>query len=306
MKKVLFYSLILSILFGCGVLVFPISHLQAATPKLPAALTPKTGVLRPRQIVAGRFDFSKMSGDKILVVDPESRQIILARNAQKTHPIASLTKLMTALVLRSHELDLARTGMLLEEDEIGGARLRVNTGTPLTVRDLFYAMIVGSANNAAHALARMNGRSVADFVTEMNTRALAMGLTSTTFTDTSGLNIGNVSTAQDVAALALTAFDDPVIRRAATTAYYPLTVDGQTRQMKNTNGLLTDPNNGLYVLGGKTGYLVESKWNLVVKMMDRRKRPLLIVVLGSATQGDSFKDATRVAQWVWAHYQWRK
>ena len=167
-------------------------------------------------------------------------------------------------------------------------------------------MIVGSANNAAHALARMSGVSMDHFVTEMNTRGKNLGLRATTFTDTSGLDLGNVSTAQDIAALALTAFDDQTIRSAASTAYYPLKAEGQTRQMKNTNGLLTDPNNGLYVLGGKTGYLIESKWNFVVKMMDSRKRPLLIVTLGSTTQTDAFKDATRLGQWVWSHYQWKK
>lgn len=270
------------------------------------AAFPAHASLIPIQTTPGTFDFSKLTADKVLVIDPESKQVILERKSKEKHPLASLTKLMTALVLRAHGLDLEKEATVLFEDEVGGARLRVANGTLLTMRDVFYGMIVGSANNASHALARMTGVSSSSFIQEMNTRASALGLSSTTFADTSGLDLGNVSTAHDIAALALNAFDDPVIRSAATTAHYPLVVEGQTRQMKNTNGLLTDPHNGLYVLGGKTGYLVESKWNLAVKMMDSRKHPLLIVTLGSASNGDAFKDSARIGRWVWSHYEWKK
>ncbi len=273
---------------------------------VPPALAPKTNVLVPTQTVAGTFDFSKITADKVLVIDPESRQVVLAKKEREQHPLASLTKLMTALIAHGRGLAMNNTATVLAEDEVGGARLRVNNGAKLTVRDIFYAMIVGSANNAAQALARIAGEPVSNFVEEMNARARALGLEATTFSDMSGLDLGNVSTAQDIAALALTAFDDPVIRSAASTAYYPLRAEGTLRQMKNTNGLLTDPNNGLYVLGGKTGYLIESKWNFVVKMRDYRNRPLLIVVLGSASDADAFKDATLLGRWVWTHFQWKK
>lgn len=312
MKSALCALLLLTLLASGGATPYPLyaatttTSATKAISSLPAVLVPRTGVLRPVQTVKGTFDPKKVTAKKYLVVDPSSRNIILAYKAQEPHPLASLTKLMTALVLKTHGLDLKKSGTVLAEDEVGGARLRVANGTPLTVRDLFYAMIVGSANNASHSLARMSGVPMSTFVNEMNSRAKTLGLRATTFTDTSGLDLGNVSTAQDIAALALTAFDDPMIRSAASTAYYPLKIEGETRQMKNTNGLLTDPNNGLYVLGGKTGYLIESNWNFVVKMMDSRRRPLLIVTLGSTSQTDAFKDATRLSQWVWSHYQWRK
>ncbi len=278
----------------------------ADTVGVPLALIPKQNVLVPTQTTPGTFDFSKISADKVLVIDPESKRVILAKKEHVPHPIASLTKLMTALVVYEHGLTMNKAATVLAEDEVGGARLRVNTGANLTTRDIFYAMIVGSANNAAHALARMTGETIPDFVKEMNARAKALGLTATVFSDPSGLEFGNVSTAHDVAALALTAFDNPVIQNAASTAYYPLQVDGTLRNMKNTNGLLTEPNNGLHVLGGKTGYLIESKWNFVVKMRDSRNRPLLIVVLGSKSDADAFKEATLLGRWVWTHFQWKR
>ncbi len=277
-----------------------------ARSSVPSALLPKQAALIPVKIGTGVFDFSKITADKVLVVDAESNQIILSRKAEESHPIASITKLMTAMIADRHGLSMGSPGTVLGEDEVGGARLRVDNGTPLTVRDIFYAMLVGSANNAAHALARMTGRPISDFVDEMNAEARALGLSSTLFIDTSGLDPRNTSNAQDIAALAIRAFENPVIRSAVSTASYPLHAGGITRQMKNTNRLLTDANNGLYVLGGKTGYLVESKWNLVVKMKDYRNKPLVIVTLGSATDADAFKDSARIAQWVWSQYQWKK
>ncbi len=273
-----------------------VSPIVAVSPELP----------QPVQRIQGTFDFSKISADKVLVIDPATRSVLLSKKPDEPHPLASITKLMTALIVSTKGLSMDRIETVLADDEVGGARLRVANGTPLTVRDIFYAMIVGSANNAAHALARITGQSMPMFVDEMNAKAIALGLTSTRFADTSGLDLANVSTARDIATLALTAFDQPEIRRAATTAYYPLVAEGRTRKMKNTNGLLTDPNNGLYVTGGKTGYLIESKWNLVVEMKDKREKPLLIVMLGSANESALFKDSRQVASWVWDHYEWVK
>lgn len=280
--------------------------MAADVARTPLALTPKLNTLVPTQTVAGTFDFSKITADKVLVIDPESKQVILAKKEHEKHPIASLTKLMTAIIALEHGLNMNKAATVIEEDEGGGARLRVSNGAALTMRDIFYATIVGSANNAAHALARTTGTPIPDFVKEMNKRAQTLGLQATTFADTSGLDLKNISTAHDVAALAITAFDNQVIRSAASTASYPLRAEGTLRHMKNTNGLLTDPNNGLYILGGKTGYLIESKWNFVVKMRDYRNRPLLIVVLGSSSNTDAFKDATLLGQWVWKHFQWKK
>lgn len=290
-----------------GTLPFkPHAVLASTTPQASLTIAQKSNALISTQTVSGTFDFSKITADKVLVIDPESKQVILAKKEREQHPLASLTKLMTALIVYEHGLTMNEGATVLAEDEVGGARLRVSNGAKLTTRDIFYAMIVGSANNAAHALARMTGKPIPDFVKEMNERAQTLGLSATTFSDTCGLDLGNVSTAQDIAALALAAFDNPVVQSAASTAYYPLQAEGTLRQMKNTNGLLTDPNNGLYVLGGKTGYLIESKWNFVVKMRDYRNRPLLIVVLGSASNADAFKDVTLLGRWVWGHFQWKK
>jgi D-alanyl-D-alanine endopeptidase (penicillin-binding protein 7) len=211
---------------------------------------------------------------------------------------------MTAAVVLDCGVPMDRRQTIGKDDEVGGARLRVATGTTLAVRQLFDAALVGSANNAASALARSTGLAPADFVAAMNARAAAMGLTATHYVDPTGIETGNVSTAADIAKMARELFNIQDIKRATTTGRVTLTAAGVIHSFNSTNGLLTDPNNGLYVLGGKTGYLEESMWNFAVKMHDGQHPPLVVVVLGSSTQKTSFKDAETVARWVWRNYRW--
>lgn len=270
----------------------------------PPALSVRTASRVPVLAAGATFDFTKITAEAVLVIDDATREVLLARNSRKPHPMASLTKLMTAMVALDHRVPMGRTASIIDADEVGGARLRVENGTPLTVRQIFDATLVGSANNAANALARSTKLSREDFIAQMNARAEEIGLGSTKFVDPTGIEVGNVSTAEDVAALALEAFAMPDVRRATTTAQVEIVAAKTTHKFKNTNELLTDDRNGLYVLGGKTGYLIESKWNLAVKMRDARMKPVLVVVLGSADKARSFKDAEIAAKWVWNNYRW--
>jgi serine-type D-Ala-D-Ala endopeptidase (penicillin-binding protein 7) len=270
----------------------------------PAALKVRTAPRVPVLVPGATFDFSKITAEAVLVIDDATREVLLARNSRKTHPIASITKLMTAMVALEHRIPMARTSSILDSDEVGGARLRVENGTSLTVRQIFDAMLVGSANNAANALARSTKLAKEDFIAQMNARAAELGLGATTFVDPTGIEVGNVSTAEEVAALAFEAFAVPDIRRATTTSQVEIVAAKSTHKFKNTNELLTNEGNGLYVLGGKTGYLIESKWNLAVKIRDSRMKPVLVVVLGSTDKARSFKDAEVAAKWVWNNYRW--
>jgi len=258
----------------------------------------------PRLKPGARFNFNNVTADKVFVVDVASRDTLLAHGAEYRHPLASLSKLMTAQVVLDEGVNMWGTRTIQSSDEVGGARLRVPVGSSLYVRGLFDAALVGSANNAAHALARSTGMSVSEFVEAMNERADRMRLTSTRFVDPTGIEVGNVSNAVDIARMAYDFFDVPEIRRATTTAKANVAANGKVHSIKNTNGLLTDPDNGLYVLGGKTGFLYESEWNLVVKMRDYRQKEIIVVVLGSDTRNWSFRDSSYVARWVWDNYVW--
>lgn len=252
------------------------------------------------------FDFNLVTADKVLVIDANSRAVLVAKGEKDQHVLASLSKLMTATVALSRGVDMDGTIAMTKGDEVGGARLRVAVGSKLTVRQAFDAMLIGSANNAAYAFSRTTGLGKTAFAAAMNLKARELGLADTRFVDPSGIETGNVSTAADIAKLALTAFELPEVKRATTTARCEMTVNREPHAFNNTDGLLINPGNGLFVLGGKTGYLEESKWNFVVKLHDGSHPPLLVVVLGADTAKASFSDAERLARWVWRNYTWPK
>jgi D-alanyl-D-alanine endopeptidase (penicillin-binding protein 7) len=247
-----------------------------------------------------------VTADSVFVIDVPTRKVLASVNADRLHPTASIAKLMTGAVAVDGGTSFASRVALLRQDEIGGARLRVPVGATMTFEDLMYSMLVGSANNAAHAIARISGGgNVSAFVDSMNAKAGEFGLTNTRFTDPSGLDVSNVSTAREIAALALEAMGRYEVRKMCSTAEYSFEASTGEHTVKNTNNILTDPDNGLYVLGGKTGYLNESKWNLVVQLHDARWKPVLVVVLGSDTKTQLFADAEVAARWAWDNYRWQ-
>ncbi len=287
--------------YGCK--EYP-SELSFYSPQaVPAAAVKQAG---PVLKAGAAFDFRKINAKAVYVMDPASGETLLARNSRVQRPIASITKLMTAMIAIDRKTPFGAALTLSEADNVGGVRLRVADGSRITVRDAFNAMLIGSANDCAHAVARSSGLAMDDFVAAMNAKADNLGLASTKFVEPTGLDARNVSTAEEVAKLALKAFDGYYdIRRSASSAYYDIVLDDdQTHRVKNTNTLLTDDSNGLYVLGGKTGYIDESLWNLVVKMKDHRNRPIVIAVFGAGSQQQVFKDAATAAKWVWANYRW--
>lgn len=284
------------------------AYAPVATPSVasaPGALRIRTAALEPVLRSGAKFDYSRLTAKSVYVVDVASRQVLLSRNARDVRSMASITKLMTAAVALDSKIRLDRVAILTQDDEVGGARLRVPVGSRLSTVDLFNAMLVGSANNAAQVIARSCGRSVPEFVTAMNDKAERLGLASTRFVDPTGLGPANVSTAEEIAALGLEVFEKYYeIRRSASTAAYDLKVAGQVHHLTNTNDLLTDDSNGLIVTGGKTGYLEESLWNLMVRVQDYRRKPIMVVVLGAETKGQLFQEAETIANWVWDNYRW--
>ena len=270
---------------------------------LPPALTIRSQYPTPIAVDGASFDFDKITAEKVLVIDANSRRVIISRGVNDQRVMASITKLMTAMVVLDKRISFASVGYILDEDNIGGARVRVTEDIPITIGELFFTMLVGSANNAAHALARIGGGGdVEKFVELMNMKAKALGLENTVFVDPSGLEVENYSNANDIAALLIEAMLYPSIRRAVSTSFYDFVAGGTPHRIKNTNELLTNNNNNLYVLGGKTGYLIESQWNLVVRMTNgsRTEPELIVVVLGSQSRPDSFVDSQRLAEWVWS------
>lgn len=243
-----------------------------------------------------------------IIMQPKSRNVIYAYNPEKPHVPASLTKLLTGLATIETHPTWERVVSIEAEDEVGGGRLRVATGATLSIRDLFYSALSASANNAAMALSRVSGMSREVFVAKMNDVAKRVGAKNTVVHEASGMEVANITTAYDMARIAEAAFDNDVMRRAATVGSYRFSIrnTGEVKTITSTNApFLYD--NDVWLIGGKTGYLNESKYNLVSRLEPYKagahdpKYQVIVVVLGAPTKQGSFDSVKRLAEWAWSH-----
>jgi len=273
--------------------------LAAAVPAVQAA----GPVLRSGGMTYERSDDEFVSA---VVIDAKTGKRLYGYQPQKVWPAASLSKLMSALVVLDHHPAWNKVVSTVRSDEVGGGSLAVKVGSRMTVQDMFYASIVGSANNTTMSLARLSGLGKAGFVKHMNAKAKELGLKNTKFEEPTGLNENNVTTAEEMAKLAQTAFSKSMIRRAASTMAYRFTVTNPTvvKTVKNTNRLLTYDDD-VWVIGGKTGFIYEARYNLAVQMRPMDGGPqLMVVVLGAPTKNSSFDSAKSLANWAWRAYAW--
>ena len=255
---------------------------------------------------------SSIASTAYVVMDRSTGKILTVKNENRVWPVASLTKLVTAQVVLDHEVAMESIADVRAIDDVGGAKLYVNDGDTFSVEDLFYATLVASANNAANALSRTIGLSPDESLQEMNNRVDDLGLINTAFVDPTGIELGNVSTAREMARIAQDVLKDDQIRRFTSTAvkYIDVLSQGTQKKMTNTNWMLWKPEyDDIYVTGGKTGYLEESGWNLVVTLRPMDGDPdteLLIVLFGAASRDTSFKEANTLADWAWETHKWQK
>ena len=245
-----------------------------------------------------------------IVVDRNSGKILGAQNAGEEWPIASITKLVTSDVVTKMTNDLDRQWDVSNEDNVGGARLYVDGGTRFKLNDLLYATLVGSANNAANAISRSVGLSRSSFIGYMNDRVRQMGLRHTKLVDPTGIELENTSTAREVAELARRVFtENEKVRATTQTVRMAMTgSDNVPRTVTTTNWMLYKPQyDDVWVMAGKTGYLTESKWNVVEMLRpskDAEDRELIVVVFGSDSRGDSFDNVMTLSNWAWQNHTW--
>lgn len=242
-----------------------------------------------------------------LVILPKTHQVLYSFKPDTPRVVASLTKLANAIVFLKKPGNWNRLVTMKAADEVGGGRLRVATGAKISMKDLFYSSITASANNAAMALARISGYTMKTFISMMNKAVHDLGATHTTLYDASGMDPRNISSAHDLALIAEAAFRLPAVHSAATIGTYPVYVatERKIHPIKNTNPLLAD-GTGVWVVGGKTGYLEESMYNFVGQFKPERAdgspeygKDIIVVVLGAPTKDGQFQTAKRLAQWAW-------
>ena len=250
-----------------------------------------------------QFDFSTVrEGPKLntvtaILVDYENGRVLYAKDANEVRPIASISKLVTAMVLIDKGVDLQQTETITKEDAYQSSRSRLRVGYEMTLQDLLHAALMNSDNRAARALARAASGSIEEFAKAMNKKARKLGLQDTYFVEPTGLSERNVSTAHEVAKILHYAYDYPLIREISTKEKYACRIVNQKRTqvgMANTNLLLHSQFN---VLSGKTGYIRASDYCLTALVRDERGRRLTAVVLGVPGDKLRFRECRRLIEW---------
>lgn len=232
-----------------------------------------------------------------LVVDQDTHEVLLEKNAQAVLPIASLTKLMTSLVVVEAGLPLEET-LTITQDDVDtekGSGSRLTPGTQLTRGELLHLALMSSENRAAHALGRHYPGGLDAFVGAMNAKAALLGMGATRFVEPTGLSSKNQSSAHDLATLAAAASEHPLIRELSTSPGYTVPVGSRFVQYRNTNRLVLNP---AWDIGlQKTGYITEAGRCLVMQAQ-LAGRKLIMIFLDSAGRYSRLGDAERVRHWI--------
>ncbi|AMP13816.1 D-alanyl-D-alanine endopeptidase [Collimonas pratensis] len=232
-----------------------------------------------------------------LVLDQNSSEVLLDKNSQIALPIASLTKLMTSMVVVESKQDmnevLAVTDDDIDREKHSSSRLRV--GSQLTRSDMLHIALMSSENRAASALGRNYPGGLPAFVVAMNAKAKALGMTETHYVDSTGLSHLNVASARDLSRLVMAAYQHPIIRQYSTDTKYVVEPGGRPLQYSTSNHLVENPE---WQIGlQKTGYINEAGRCMVMQTtIDGRQ--IVMVFLDSRGKYSRQADADRVRKWL--------
>lgn len=242
--------------------------------------------------------------DKAAVLSQDGRYLLFDKKADKPQPIASITKLMTALVFIDSNPDWNATYKITPADNIEGGKLNLFLGDTLNLKDLFLTSLIASDNGATIALVHATGLSEDEFVALMNKKAKDLGLSQTSFKDPIGLSDHNVSTAREVALLARAALNNPEISAAVKMSEYRFqTLEGRDKFIESTDYLLFDSaTNELAPLGGKTGYTDSAGYCFVGRFQGPNGEELIASVLNSQGKNERFKESKKIINWVFENY----
>ena len=232
-----------------------------------------------------------------LVMDQETSEILFSKNSKAVLPIASITKLMTALVVTEANLPLDET-LSVTQDDVDtekGSRSRLTVGTQLSREEMLHLALMSSENRAAHALGRSYPGGLVAFVAAMNAEAQLLGMFDTRYVEPTGLSSKNQSSARDLATLVNAAHQHEIIRSLSTSPEYQVEIGKRELTFRNTNGLVRSPSWDIGLQ--KTGYISEAGRCLVMQAT-MAGRQLIMVFLDSAGKYSRIGDAERVRRWV--------
>lgn len=238
-----------------------------------------------------------LDSNAAFVFDPSSDEALFTKNSDAVLPIASITKLMTALVVveSGQDMDEVLTVTTDDIDRIKHTSSRLPIGSKLTRANMLHIALMSSENRAASALGRHYPGGLDAFVAAMNAKAKALGMTHTHYVEPTGLSSQNVSSARDLAQLVLAAQRHPVIREYSTNREYEVEPNGRTLQYRNSNRLIANPDWDIVLQ--KTGYISEAGRCLVMQTKIEG-RSVVMVFLDAKGKFARAADAGRVRKWL--------
>ncbi|SFM43596.1 serine hydrolase [Variovorax sp. OV329] len=245
----------------------------------------------------GTDDVLDLKSSVALVVDQDTREVLFSKNDQAVLPIASITKLMTGVLISEAQLPTEEMITITQDDvdteKHSSSRLRV--GVSLPRGELLHLALMSSENRAAHALGRTYPGGIDTFVAMMNAKARTLGMRDTRYVEPTGLSSSNQSSARDLAVLVSYAYNDPTLRQLTTSPERVVEVGNRTLQFNTTNRLVKNPDWDIGLQ--KTGYISEAGQCLVMQARIAGRK-LIMVFLDSAGKFSRLGDAERVRRWV--------
>ncbi|WP_310345919.1 serine hydrolase [Rhodoferax saidenbachensis] len=245
----------------------------------------------------GAQDALDLKSSVAFVVDQDTKEVLFSKNESAVLPIASITKLMTGVLVSEARLPMDETIEITQADvdTEKGSSSRLRVGTELSRGELLHLALMASENRAAHALGRTYPGGLQTFVSLMNNKARVLGMRDTQYVEPTGLSSRNQSSAKDLATLVNYAYSDPTLRELSTSTGYQVEVGNRTLQYNNTNRLVKNP---AWDIGlQKTGYITEAGQCLVMQAKIAGRK-LIMVFLDSAGKLSRIGDAERVRRWV--------
>jgi len=301
------------------------SYAEAAAEKTPAkkapakklysaerSLTRQAKLARARAAAAARDIAASQphfkldaSGDLVpdvraaaaIIYDPETGKVLWEENSQDQRSIASITKMMTAVVFMETNPDLTQDVVVQRSDAFQASTTKLRTNDRVTADELLHLLLIASDNAAARVIARISPYGSDGFVARMNEKAADLGLTATHYADPSGLLSDNVSSAYDMARLITFVSNDTRIASVMQTPEYSITIGRRPVTVHNTNHLLGKP--GVDVLAGKTGFIHAAGYCLATLLrLPSTNQQVAVVVLGARSNAGRFLETENLFDWL--------
>jgi len=300
----------------CAVPSFAAPEQRTTIKKSKRILAKKASPKRLAKAVPPRPSFGQLAGLRstaddldlkssvAYVIDQDTNEVLVSKNDQAVLPIASITKLMTGVVISEAKLSMDES-ITITQDDVDtekGSSSRLKVGTTLTRGELLHLSLMASENRAAHALGRTYPGGLQAFVDLMNAKAAALGMRDTRYIEPTGLSSKNQSSAKDLATLVSLAYQDPILRELSTSPSHQVEVGKHTLNYKTTNRLIKNPNWDIGLQ--KTGYISEAGQCLVMQAKIAGRK-LILVFLDSAGKLSRIADAERVRKWVEVNHAFR-